>query len=286
MSKIFSGIIIPSLLLFISFLFFCCGHKGKMVMPEDKFIDLMADMELAEAYSSTAGSGQNSETKRNELGKGILAAHGVTKEELDSTLAWYGRNIDEYALLFDKVDKKILEKKKKILAQSGIEDIEKTGSDLWPYEAHGMISPLGNSNGWIISIDNPDLNKGDRLQWSMHLLNPMEMKGVLGVEYEDGTSSANLVSINTRPKVEIFLQTDSSKTVKRIYGSLTVRDRKRLPLFADSINLMKLDFDSLDYSKYRTQKKYGRLLPNPFKTDTVPSLNELKDNDEKSELNP
>ena len=39
-----------------------------------------------------------------------------------------------------------------------------------------------------------------------------------------------------------------------------------MPLFADSITLRRISFDSLEYKKYRNQKKYGVASPRVIKT--------------------
>lgn len=233
-----------------------CSKKPKGTISEGKMVTLMADMQLAETYSNMEYVGSESGEKREQLGKAILAKNGVTQEELDSTLAWYGHNLDDYTKLFEKVNKEIAKRKKEVLKLDKDEEADQ-GNMLWPYRKNGTLSPLGNSDSWVVSIDDPELQKGDMLLWKMHLNKPAPAVGVLGVEYDDGTSEAVTSQIAGRPNVEIKMQPDTGKNVTRIYGTLRIKEAHQLPLFADSISLVKLPFDSVEYHRYRSQRKYG-----------------------------
>lgn len=251
-----------------------CSDKPKEAISERKMVKLMADMQLAEAYANTVGMSHYSQgNERSTVGKGILAAHGVTQEELDSTLAWYGRNIDDYTNLYEKVDKEINSRRKKIMKQSGSEELVNSADILWPYPSHGVLSGLGNTDAWILSLESPNLKKGDMLEWSLRLSENSQLNGVLGVEYEDGTSdaSAQLLS-GTRKKYELRLQTDTGKVVRRIYGTLRLRDNDQKPIYADSMMLRKMPFDSIEYMRHRSLRHYGapaRIKPKVEKKDTV-----------------
>lgn len=244
--------------LFVSLtLFVACSDRPKEVLSEKEMISLMADMQLAEAYSDIEFSSSNLIEKKKELAESVLKQHDVSQEQLDSTLSWYGRNIDKYTDLYEKVDVEIKKRRNKMLNISTSSQDEQEGDMLWPYSKNGMINALGNSDAFIVSIPEPTLQKGDMILWSMHLNSPAPFTGVLGVDYQDGSSESvtNVFSSNTSLKLRF--QTDSSKIVKRIFGTLRVRDRERKAIFADSISLRRMPFDSIEFNKYRNQKKYG-----------------------------
>ncbi len=251
-----------------------CSNKPKGTISERKMVRIMADMQLAEAYANTVGMNHYSQgEERSDLGKGILEARGVTQEQLDSTLAWYGRNIDDYTELFEKVDKEINSRRKKIMRQTGVDEVVNSADILWPYASHGVLSTLGNTDAWVLSLESPNLNKGDILEWTLRLSENTQINGVLGVEYDDGTSDAFVQLLTgNRKKYEIRLQTDTSKIVNRIYGSLRLRDNSAKPIYADSIMLRKLPFDSLEYNKHRSLRHYGapaRIKPKVERKDSV-----------------
>lgn len=256
----------------VCIIFIGCSGKSSDVIPENRFIDLMADMQLAEAYADNNPDGRDIMTRRNELAKSVLSGYGVTQDQIDSTLSWYGKNIDKYSELYEKVDKRIAEKRAAI-EKDGKPVQEISGDDLWPYSRHGFISSLGANDGWILSIRHPEIKKGDRLTWTMKPDNmTKQFNGVLGVEYEDGSSEAVNTQISMSNIVELTLQTDSGKNVERIYGSVLLKTKPERPVFVDSISLRRIPYDSLEYSRYRYQRKYGIMIPSKKeKKDTVES---------------
>lgn len=255
MSK--SILMLGGAILLSAFLFADCSRRPKEILSEKKMVSLMADMQLAEAYINTTGRHTYNSDERYELGNRVLAAHGVTREELDTTLAWYGRNMDDYSNLYAAVDKEILKKRKRLLADDDNNHSFNDDADLWPFSRHGVISSLGNSDAFILSINAPELDKGEVLEWSMHITNPVQITGVLGVEYEDGSGDAVVNIFTGRPKLEMHLQTDTGRTVRRVYGTLSAKEKNSLPVHADSIMLVRLPFDSVEYYKIRAQRRYG-----------------------------
>lgn len=234
-----------------------CGERPSYVLSEKKMVSLMADMELAEAYVNTQGSSSNDE--RVEIGRRVLEAHGVSEETLDTTLAWYGRNMDNYSELFEKVDAEIEKRRKKYTEIPN--DVNKESDNLWPYMDHLIISDLTEEEGFSFSIPKPDIDKGYVLKFSFFLPNSTGIKGVLGVEYEDGYGEASIFN-GSKNHIEISVQTDSAKSVHKIFGSLLLKDVKSKPVYIDSIALHNEVLDSLNYrSKRRSQKSFGVMLP-------------------------
>lgn len=232
-----------------------CSDRPSGVLKEKEMVDLLVDMQLAEAYTHTQNTLSNHE--REDLGKRVLIAHGVSAETLDTTLAWYGRNMDEYSDLYEKVDKELQKRRKKYTENPA--DIYKEIDDLWPYSQHLVISPLSGHDSFTFSLLHPEIKKGEILQFSFYLPNSVGLRGTLGVEYEDGRGEATITN-TTRNKVMVEVQTDSSKVVKRIFGTMHVKDLKKLPLYIDSISLKGEPIDTINYrSKRRSQKSFGPL---------------------------
>lgn len=235
------------------YVFSACGNRPSNVLKEKEMVSLMVDMELAEAYSNTQNHIQNSE--KTEMGKRVMELHGVSEETLDTTLAWYGRNMDEYSQLFEKVDKELEKRRKKYTELPG--ELLKEGDDLWIFSPHLTISPLSGEDALNFSIPNPEIEKGEILHLSFFLPNSTNIKGTFGVEYKDGSGEASVSNSNNKHNIKIELQTDTAKEVSRIFGSMHVKDLKALPLYIDSISLKAEPFDSTSYrTKKRLQKSF------------------------------
>ncbi|MDE7109571.1 MAG: DUF4296 domain-containing protein [Muribaculaceae bacterium] len=236
--------------------FVACKQRPKEILDEKEMVSLMVDMQLAEAYSNSRTTHEG-EDDRYSLARSVMAAHGISQEQLDTTLGWYGKNLDEYVELFAKVDKEILKRKKRLMKDEGV-TISSDGMNLWPYSANGIVTQLSLTDGWIISVPDPELEKGDRIIWSMHLSEHNDLVASLGVEYTDGSGETTNMNRGRNDHFEITLQTDSAKKVSRLYGSIRIKDRGSLPLFTDSIKLERLPFDSLEYNASRSQKRYAK----------------------------
>lgn len=240
------------ILSFVGMITNSCSDRPSNVLKEKEMVSLIVDMELTEAYVNNEYT--LSKKERDEMGKRVLEKHKVSEETLDTTLAWYGRNIDEYAKLYEKVDEEINKRRKKFAQLEGEEFINT--NELWPYSSHLVISPLSGYDALIFSISSSELEKGEVLKFSFYLPNPTNLKNILGVEYQDGHGEI-FSSNSSKNKVEMELHTDSSKVVSRIFGTVQLNNLKSLPLFIDSINLVGEPIDTLHYrSKRHSQKTF------------------------------
>lgn len=260
-----SGVLIISVIVAVAAMIVSgCRKRPDKVLSESEMVELMADMQLAEAYNEIANGYRTIGEQRRNAGAAVLRRHGVTPEELDSTLSWYGRNIDEYQSLYDKVDKEIERRRKKVLGSvSGDENLD----DIWPYAPNMLFSPLDENGAYAFSLSNPALGKGDAVTWKMHLSSLIRPHLMLGVDYSDGTSSVATRSTGTDKSVSIRLQTDTARVAVRLYGVARVAGRSSRPLWIDSIALVKAPFDSMVYmtisSQYRLPRKKAMPRLNP-----------------------
>lgn len=232
-----------------------CNRRPDGVLGEDEMTDLMVDMELADAYYNTAAVHNVS---KQVLVESVLAKHGVTHAQLDSTLEYYGRNMDDYYALYEKVERKL-----RIANNNGQENLNEELNDIWPYNRFAALFKGQTSDGIIFSIPADEIDPGSALEWGMRLSNAEGAELMLGVEYENGASTYLKKNSGGNRSLNISLQTDTGMTAKRIYGVMTV-PQTALPIWADSIRLVKSDYDSLSYSKIRSQRKANLPVAKPL----------------------
>lgn len=222
-----------------------CNKRPEGVLSEDEMVSLLTDIELAEAYTMTTSQ---SNISRDVLMESVLAKHGVTHAQLDSTIAYYGKNMDEYYKLYEKVEKNLR-------AQNGEgQDAYDEKNDIWPYPRFTAILPNQTSDGITFSMPAEGLSAGSSLEWRMRLTSADGANAVLGVEYDNGMSSLSKKNGSGLTNFQIELQTDTALKVKRIFGYLTL-PQDGMPVWADSIRLVKADYDSVTYHKIRSQKR-------------------------------
>lgn len=229
-----------------------CSKRPEGVAGDKKMVEVMTDLEIAEAYMQTNSNRYVTKDKERMV-ESILEKHSMTRDEFDSTLSWYGRNIDKYEELYARVDRNLQKKSQSI---SG--NIETVSNDLWPYTRNVLISPLGTSDNLVFEIEGKDLKKGDRVNFRLKLSNPANGMSVLGVRYEDGHISYLNQSLTGRQSLDITLQTDTGKIVKKIFGNIRIADGNVLPMRLDSISLSSIPYDSVEYYQInRSRHFYG-----------------------------
>ncbi|MDE6512221.1 MAG: DUF4296 domain-containing protein [Muribaculaceae bacterium] len=249
-----------------------CSKRPKGILSEDKMVAVMADIQIAEAYDRNGDAyGYLHGHDREILGRGILMQHGVTPEEMDSTLAWYGRNMDEYPKLFKKIDEELNRRQQKYAKAAGESEKEGSSADLWPYGRHYVLTDKSLTDGIIVSIPSNELSPGDKLTWKMAVDGADSRTLTLGVDYTDGTSEIyRQVNRSSDRWVEITLQTDSLLEVGQIFA-IADFEFSRPRVFIDSVQLNHLPFNREEFNRkgfQRSIRPAGRKIILPPDTST------------------
>lgn len=84
------------------------SKSAKGILSEKKMVDLLVDTHLVDAILYVDNA--RSDDKRDKglfYYPSVLEKHGVTKAQMDSSVAWYMRNPKAFARVYDKVMKKL-----------------------------------------------------------------------------------------------------------------------------------------------------------------------------------
>lgn len=242
-----------------------CDRRPDGVLSEGEMVDLLTDMALAETFEQSAPARELPDSVRRRLGEGVMRQHGVTRQEFDSTVSWYGRNLDLYQKLYAKVDKRLSDRIRK---ESG-GNIDLNADDIWRLGRHYMFTGQGDGRVLIFENTADMVQGGESLEWTMVFNSSPNVSLLLGVDYQDGTSTMLKRTYRGDRKLKLILQTDTARQVKRVFGTVDV-DRNFLPAFADSIRLAKLPFDSTTYyNVLSSQRRYFGPIRRP--KEVVPS---------------
>lgn len=213
-----------------------CVKRPKEVMSDSKTAKVLADMYIASAWLDRNNAEYPGDSARLTLREAVLKSRGVTQEQLDTTMSWYARNPKEYRELCEAVVKRI----EKVQGESFPMDVmaEQTdGADLWPYPSAALLSPLSPTDGIVFNLDVDDLEPGDRLTLHARQIGTAPLNTLLGVVYDDGSRHYQSRQSRNGGVVDLIVQTDSARKVSRVFGKLTVRNRRDLPMMMDSISL-------------------------------------------------
>lgn len=231
-----------------------CVKRPSKVLSDDEMASLVADLEIAEGYVQTQTLGDRDGDRLVEY---VIEKHGVSREEFDSTMAWYGRNVDIYYDIIPKVEHQLELRRRKA---SGGDEVNPV-TDLWPYSRHAVIGENGPGSTLRFSIPITSLAKGDRVSWKLRMRVARPVSALLGVEYGDGRRHYVSRNISNGRKVEMMLQTDTAAQVNLIFGYLMADRRADLPLWLDSIALGHQPVDSTQYFKISSQHNYYKPRP-------------------------
>lgn len=244
-----------------------CIRRPEGVQTDKKMAPVVADLELAEAYvNKTHGN----DSVKEALVSYIIRKHGLTREEFETTMDWYGRNVDKYYELTDLVEKELTLRKREV---SGGRSLEIESTDLWPYSRMMVLSPLSGSNALEFSVPTADVAPGDKVRLRLRLPDRADFTAILGVEYDDGSKGFVHRILNGTKKIDITYQTDTALNVSRIFGNMMTGPDSEGMVWMDSISLGTLPFDSLDYYNIHSQRRYmepkGRRKPKKVESDSI-----------------
>lgn len=234
---------------------FSCEKRPGHVVSDKKMISIMADMEMGEAYIQTHGINGNSEEAKERVVDYILQKNGITRVDFDSTLAWYGRNIDKYGELYAKVDQELARREKKM---SGSGEAESEVNDLWPYSRHITLSALSNSDNVAFLLARDEESKGEKITWRLHFNTIPSGNIMLGVNYADGSSGYVSRSTSGQRNIDISFQSDTARVVNSIFGNLRLTDKSNANVWIDSISLRSEPFDSVQYYRINSQRLFAK----------------------------
>lgn len=238
-----------------------CSSTPDGVLPQEDMAQLLADIHIGESMVDIERTKYYNDSLRKTVKQSILLKHGATQAELDSSFSWYGRNIEEYIAVYDRVIEILNDDLKDI--GSGIQ--EKVGStqegdstDTWQGVRRYMINHNSASQYITFSIPKDrNTEKGDNFSLRMKLINnPSSIKWGIAADYSDGsTEYLNANAINEGWNT-LSIVTDSTKSINKIYGYFYVIPKEFEQVYIDSISLIRMRVDRNLYRQRATQKKF------------------------------
>lgn len=243
-----------------------CSRRPRGVLSDKATASLLADMNMADAYSTLQGVSPGAyraggeDSARKVLRQSILERHGVTESQFDSTLSWYGHNLDRYDEVCDMMIEQ-LERKQGLIAAGrpiweGKGSDEQKGNGLWPGESVYRLDASGVAPQSVqFSIPKPKLEKGAHITWEFKTVNmSAPLEAYIAVEYTDGSTGYVTRTLTSDGRQSVALQTDSALRPRLLYGYL--RPRQTAPLLLDSVNLQSSPFSPSTYYEIYSVRTY------------------------------
>ncbi len=176
--------------LFVGAILGGCRKQPEGVLSQEDLAQVLADLHMADGVASTNYSQFPDDSSRMALKQSVLMAHGVTQQQLDTSFMWYGKNLDRYMEVCDRVIE-ILEERQSDIAAGASSQIAIAGDsvELWNSVSHIIGSPRMLSKIITFNID-PDTtwHPGDIYTLRYKVINSRNrVASRILADYTDGT---------------------------------------------------------------------------------------------------
>ena len=227
-----------------------CSKTPSGVIGKEKMARIIADLSIAEAVVETDYRNFTSDTARLILKQSVLAKNKVTPQQMDSSLRWYGRNMDLLVEVYDRAIEMTQEDLKRNAIDASVPTHKQPSSiyategdsvDLWnarPNRLFAANMPTNLSTFHLTTDRN--WQSGDIFTLSGKVIgavNPLHFS--ITAEYQDGSreyiSSSAYGSIWLRLKLPL----NPDKTASTVYGYILYTPQGGEVVALDSISLVR-----------------------------------------------
>lgn len=237
-----------------------CSKVPDGILSEKEMQTVMTDMLLAEAMIGTDYKQFKEDAAKEALYQSVFRKHGITQADYDSSLVWYGRNLDIYMKVYERV----LADLNKQMTELG--DIQADAApvsnrdsvNIWPRRSYLTLQPKALFNGAIFDIK-PETNYSSG---SIFVLGT-RVWGLSGKETYvpeirlSADQGDTIVTVRNRIEKdgyqETILRTLPTKKVRRVYGYIRLdnTDTTYYKIYIDSLNLMKYNYGKTDFDQVK-----------------------------------
>ena len=232
-----------------------CSRVPKHIISEKKLRAVLYDMQIAEALVETKNEQFRTNDERQVVYNSVFAKHNISQALYDSSLVWYGKNMDLYMRIYKLVLKDVNEK---ITALGDIKpdpisgDISaKDSVDIWIYNRNYTFSPVHvfNTLTFDIAPQTPYSSGSSYVLgvsvWGISPDFKHKPKIHLSAVMADTIISVNK-DITADGYYETVVKTIATKQIRRVYGYITLNNAEAAyhRIYLDDINLMKYNYGS------------------------------------------
>lgn len=236
-----------------------CRRTPRHVLPQEPMARLLVDLHMADAVMSDQMNlrYEKLDTGRAAMRRAVLQRHGVSEAELDSSLNWYGRNLPRLIEVLERVDT-IFADSLRALDAAELAVRQAIAGDtlqMWTL-APSQVIEGHHYLTFEMPVDTA-FRRGDVLQWQfvVHNADRHPLKAVVGVDYANKGRSTDMRLLELTPRdtkrVDLLLQTDRQRSVKRIWGYLFLPVDSGRRAFVDSISLQRTHLIDDEYTSRR-----------------------------------
>ncbi|MDR1644798.1 MAG: DUF4296 domain-containing protein [Tannerellaceae bacterium] len=230
-----------------------CSKVPKGILSEKKMKEVLIDMQLAENMISSNYLAYPDSARKGALYQAVFRKHNITQAIYDSSLVWYGKNLDMLMTVFDLALNDVNEQIRALgdvqanVAPSANQD----SFNIWPRRDYLTLYPGALFNGTVFDVrPEQEYMTGSVFVLRMHVwgISPHirytpEIR--IAAELPDTTFVINQ-KITREGHQEIRLNTPATKRTRRIYGYIRMDNSEThyYKIYIDSLRLVKYNYGS------------------------------------------
>lgn len=236
------------------FVLAACSHNPDYVLSEKKMVDLLVDVHKAEAVIESNYNIYNNDADKKKLREAVFLKHGITQEQFDTNLVWYGHHIEEYMTIYEQVIERLKaenEEAKKLLAEDNSQTMSQPGDsvDVWKQMRAHVFDTRQATNLLTFDIA-PDENFHTRdyfeLRFKVLLLPKLAVKPqvYMAIRHSNNDVVYNQADVTREGWCTLPLQSDSVSSLLRLYGYVVLPVQPvQGKLYIDSISLVRRHYN-------------------------------------------
>ncbi|MCM1483442.1 MAG: DUF4296 domain-containing protein [Muribaculaceae bacterium] len=237
---------------------------------------VLADLHTAEVVAQNNSKVYATDSAKRELMRAVLDKHGVSSADFDSSLSWYGYNMERYVQVYDRV-LEILEKRLELAEENAGTTTERAeinvvfegdSVDVWSGVKYRRLA-ANMPTDFINFTLSPDRNweHGDAYTFRGKLIaNRGVAEAVMVAEYSDGTADYVDRQFHGDGWHEVTLVLDSIRSAKNVYGYLYYKPGPDEVAYIDSITLYRSRYGA-HLRELRAGQKNFLLMNKPHKAE-------------------
>ncbi len=232
-----------------------CVRVPKGILDEKQMENLLYEIHLSEGVTDVMPDEFMSRQKKEILKKGVFAKYGVTPEQFDSSLVWYGKNLELYIDVYRKVVKRLEadnERVKKDVESDKMQTLSMRGDtvDIWKKGRSYEFLPTTAYNVLPFSVNTDENFKFmDKFILGVHVRMMPELDELprlfLALENADNSFLYATKPVLRNGWNEVELKSDTVSFFRSVFGDIYVPTNRLAPdqsIIIDSIRLMRIHY--------------------------------------------
>ncbi|MCH5328821.1 MAG: DUF4296 domain-containing protein [Coprobacter sp.] len=233
-----------------------CHRTPGGVLSAKQMEDLLVDIHKSEALVENGTVKFTTADKKEALRESIFRKHHIDKAQFDTSLMWYGRNLDKYILIYDRV---ILRLKEQEAQVSGLVTDDNTQTvttrpgdsvNIWQRENAFIFEPRAGRQTFTFEF-NTDENFREQdifvLKFRFGMLPGREVtdypKAILALKQSNDSIRYTAADIRQDGTATLMLTSDKGTKAVKIFGNIMVpASLGYTALYADSLSLMRIRY--------------------------------------------